>query len=313
MQIPCLTAWIIGVSLVSGCTPLKGTSSKSILWLDYDDPYELAAQLGYTAAPSSAHVTRDSVGEHLFLQLQDTTGQFRLATISSRGVQLKELRGPSSLDDAGDPVWWFERTVNGFQFAGHFQLSTNIHPLDCEMLCNGKYIAVRSSHTNKWVAEIATPSTVLVALPQYADVQLIVCRGNRLHIFYDDLPNGSTRGPNGSTRGRETVLHYEEYQIDGNSGRLLMRRQFDWTRQIYDFDLDDNLMLVRSLSIYFPHAWLANVDTGMKKRLGSARMYGLFVKDQVAQEFRNALKEPAIGGKGEDGGGDQHSGKTLRQ
>src|SRR5258708_1442983 len=113
---------LLGIALFSACAPLKPPPGKGIFWAP-SAPIELPLALGYTGL-RRGRVSRDSTGDHLFLQYYDSARQDKVFVVSADGIQIKNLPGPSAFDAEANAVWWLTDSWR-FEFANGYVTPTN--------------------------------------------------------------------------------------------------------------------------------------------------------------------------------------------
>jgi len=263
--------WIV---LLSACAPLKPPPGKGIFWAP-SAPIELPLALGYTGL-RRGRVSRDSTGDHLFLQYYDSARQNKVFVVSADGIQIKDLPGPSAFDAEGNAVWWLTDSWR-FEFATGYVTPTNTYAVDVKNFTDGKYIALRRSPEVTWVALAESPLTELVLLPSNATLDMMIYRGDRLYLAYDIS---------------RVVAYCSEYEVSGKSAKLVRTRKVRWAGVIYDFDPDSGLFLAQSaFGKFFSHALLADINTRAHKRIRPKWGDTFFVKDSVIKQYGEALKK----------------------
>jgi len=134
---------------------------------------------------------------------------------------------------------------------------------------------------NWWIARMDAPLKELVRFSHDVRLQRLTSYAGRLHVFVRGAPESKDRPDKWYT-----LKHYE-YELLGDKPRLVTVQDFDFTWQIFDFDADSRMMVVRSWDDMFAHAWLVDTRTGARKQIGPVRGNdGLFLKEPVFERFR---------------------------
>jgi len=244
----------------------------------------------------SASISRSTRGDLLFVEFDDHADhygvgtRYRLATVASNGVSLKDLPGQSRLNDEGVPVFWTSWSGNRrtpLQFADRTILPTNVNTVG--WVSDGKFVALFRDSEHWWIARVESPFEELIFdrkpdIEPLANLQLIISWKDKLHVFVRGAPEHEPRPD------QWFILKRYEYQVDGKNARLLHVQDFYYTWSVMDFDPKSGLMFASSWDSTFAHGLLVNTTAEDRKDVRSCNGRGYFVTEGVANRFREAVK-----------------------
>jgi hypothetical protein len=277
-----LVTILVGISLISeGADEPKLAPGQGFLWVDHKSGKKFLEHIGYANSLLSI-ISRDETGDHLFVQFEDSRGSHKVAIVSSNGIIVKDLPGQSILNGDGIPLFWRRAYADTFEFANGFRLPTKIYPSD--FISDGRFMVLFDTN-NWWIARVESPLEKILTFDSSRRIKRLFSETNKLHVFVQGQPEGKRRKD-----GWEVLKHYE-YRIEGKEFRLIRIQDFDFTWHLYDFDLKNDLMVTQSWSDMFPNAWLVQVRTGTRGRMGSVEGDdGFFLNNDVIRTYNLNLK-----------------------
>lgn len=269
------------LTLVGCSSQIRMVGGKNVLWLGHKPMKQILARAGYTNTYLTS-VRRDSTGERVFLQFDDYKGTYRVAIVDSNGVRIKELPGFAWLNDQGDPVCWFNDERRAWQLSDNSNLPTNLFVV----WYYAGYVGMSDvPRTRLWIARVEAPSQEIVVLPPHAiHFEGLFVSKDKLHVFY------TASSMESSSKRVKQVLMYHEYLVEGGRATLVREQELKWTRRVLDFDDQNHLLLAQSTGDMFPHGWLADLDTAVRKRVGIRGNHGFFLSDGVIRQFQESTK-----------------------
>src|ERR1051326_5414900 len=202
---------------VWGCAqPVPLPGGKALLCVSREDEKKFLGKLGHSNN-ISAVVSRSRSGAKLFIQFDNHVDKYgpavhyKLAIVSSEGINVRDLPGDSFLNDAGEPVcWstWGPSARTPLCFSNGTVLPTDVH---LNGRSDGKFIPLFREHENHWwIACIESPLQEIIAFDWEKEFQLLISCRDYLHVFVRGKPEGKPR------KDRWFILKHYEYKFQGN-------------------------------------------------------------------------------------------------